>query len=98
MVASVEPAPNGRGWVAHWKQHKWSKPHDTGSVTELRTCRSRLRAGRGRLAVDGRRATTFGFRVGHCHGLAGSCHPHLVKAIAEQAAKVMHTSNLYRIP
>ena len=25
-------------------------------------------------------------------------HPHLVQAIAEQAAKVMHTSNLYRIP
>src|SRR6204780_3610819 len=45
---------------------------------------------------DGRRFLDFG------SGIATAClghgHPHLVKAIAEQAAKVMHTSNLYRIP
>ncbi len=28
----------------------------------------------------------------------GHAHPHLVRAIAEQAARVLHTSNLYRIP
>jgi acetylornithine/N-succinyldiaminopimelate aminotransferase len=28
----------------------------------------------------------------------GHSHPHLIAAIAEQAAKVMHVSNLYRIP
>jgi acetylornithine/N-succinyldiaminopimelate aminotransferase len=28
----------------------------------------------------------------------GHSHPHLVAAVAEQAAKVMHVSNLYRIP
>ena len=28
----------------------------------------------------------------------GHCHPHLVKALAEQGGKLWHTSNLYRIP
>jgi acetylornithine/N-succinyldiaminopimelate aminotransferase len=45
---------------------------------------------------EGRRFLDFG------SGIATTCighaHPHLVRAIAEQAAKVMHVSNLYRIP
>lgn len=46
--------------------------------------------------ADGRRFLDFG--AGIATASLGHAHPHLVKAIAEQAAKVMHTSNLYRIP
>ncbi len=46
--------------------------------------------------ADGRRFLDFG--SGIATASLGHGHPHLVKAIAEQAAKVMHTSNLYRIP
>ena len=28
----------------------------------------------------------------------GHCHPHLVKTLTEQGAKLWHTSNLFRIP
>ncbi|HJU26860.1 MAG TPA: aspartate aminotransferase family protein, partial [Rhodanobacteraceae bacterium] len=46
--------------------------------------------------VDGRRFLDFG--SGIATASLGHGHPHLTKAIAEQAAKVMHVSNLYRIP
>ncbi|MBS0640349.1 MAG: aspartate aminotransferase family protein [Acetobacteraceae bacterium] len=46
--------------------------------------------------TDGRRFLDFG--SGIATASIGHAHPHLVQAIAEQAAKVMHTSNLYRIP
>ena len=46
--------------------------------------------------VDGRRLLDFG--SGIATASLGHGHPHLAKAIAEQAAKVMHVSNLYRIP
>ena len=46
--------------------------------------------------VDGRRLLDFG--SGIATASLGHGHPHLVKTIAEQAAKVMHVSNLYRIP
>src|ERR1700730_7598371 len=46
--------------------------------------------------VDGRRLLDFG--SGIATASVGHGNPHLVKAIAEQAAKVMHTSNLYRTP
>src|SRR5579862_5539783 len=45
---------------------------------------------------DGRRLLDFG--SGIATASLGHAHPHLVRTIAEQAAKVMHTSNLYRIP
>jgi acetylornithine/N-succinyldiaminopimelate aminotransferase len=45
---------------------------------------------------DGRRFLDFG--SGIATASVGHGNPHLVQAIAEQAAKVMHTSNLYRIP
>jgi acetylornithine/N-succinyldiaminopimelate aminotransferase len=45
---------------------------------------------------DGRRFLDFGSGIATTS--LGHAHPHLVKAIAEQAAKVMHVSNLYRIP
>jgi acetylornithine/N-succinyldiaminopimelate aminotransferase len=45
---------------------------------------------------DGRRFLDFG--GGIATSSLGHGHPHLVKAIAEQAARVIHTSNLYRIP
>ena len=38
------------------------------------------------------------FATGIAVSAHGHAHPHLVKAIQEQAAKVMHYSNLYRIP
>jgi len=45
---------------------------------------------------DGRRFLDFGSGIATTS--LGHAHPHLVKAIAEQAAKVMHVSNLYRVP
>ncbi len=47
-------------------------------------------------ATDGRRFLDFG--SGIATSSIGHGHPHLVQAIAEQAARVMHTSNLYRVP
>jgi acetylornithine/N-succinyldiaminopimelate aminotransferase len=38
------------------------------------------------------------FTSGVAVNALGHAHPHLVKAIAEQAAKLWHVSNLYRIP
>ncbi len=45
---------------------------------------------------DGRRFLDFG--AGIATTSIGHAHPHLVETIATQAAKVMHTSNLYRVP
>ncbi len=47
-------------------------------------------------ASDGRRYLDFG--AGIATSSIGHGHPHLVQAIAEQAARVMHVSNLYRVP
>ncbi len=47
-------------------------------------------------ATDGRRFLDFG--AGIATSSLGHGHPHLVAAITEQAAKVIHTSNLYRVP
>ncbi|WP_376096633.1 aspartate aminotransferase family protein [Roseomonas sp. CCTCC AB2023176] len=46
--------------------------------------------------AQGRRFLDFG--AGIATSSLGHGHPHLVQAIAEQAARVMHTSNLYRVP
>ena len=46
--------------------------------------------------VDGRRFLDFG--SGIATASIGHGNPHLAQAIAAQAAKVMHVSNLYRIP
>ena len=46
--------------------------------------------------ADGRRFLDFG--AGIATSSLGHGHPHLTAAIAEQAAKVMHVSNLYRVP
>jgi acetylornithine/N-succinyldiaminopimelate aminotransferase len=45
---------------------------------------------------DGRRFLDFG--AGIATTSLGHAHPHLVQTIAEQAGKVMHVSNLYRVP
>ena len=47
-------------------------------------------------AVDGRRFLDFG--AGIATSALGHGHPHLVAAIAAQAGRVMHVSNLYRVP
>ena len=47
-------------------------------------------------AVDGRRFLDFG--AGIATSSLGHNHPHLVAAISEQAGRVMHVSNLYRVP
>jgi acetylornithine/N-succinyldiaminopimelate aminotransferase len=47
-------------------------------------------------AEDGERYLDFG--GGIAVNALGHAHPHLVKAITEQAGKLWHTSNLYRIP
>src|SRR4051794_14301597 len=45
---------------------------------------------------EGERYLDFG--AGVAVNALGHAHPHLVKALTEQAAKLWHTSNLYRIP
>lgn len=45
---------------------------------------------------DGKRYLDFG--GGIATSSLGHAHPHLVRAIAEQAGKLIHVSNLYRIP
>ena len=47
-------------------------------------------------ATDGRRFLDFGAGIA-VSGL-GHCHPRLVAALCEQAGKLWHCSNLYRIP
>jgi acetylornithine/N-succinyldiaminopimelate aminotransferase len=46
--------------------------------------------------TDGRRYLDFGSGIATTS--LGHAHPHLVQAIADQAARVMHVSNLYRVP
>ncbi len=48
------------------------------------------------IAADGRRFLDFG--SGIAVTALGHAHPHLVKALQDQAAKLWHTSNLFRIP
>ncbi|HEY7748032.1 MAG TPA: aspartate aminotransferase family protein [Aestuariivirgaceae bacterium] len=47
-------------------------------------------------STDGTRYLDFG--AGIAVSSLGHAHPHLVKALTEQAAKLWHTSNLYEIP
>src|ERR1700733_13439505 len=47
-------------------------------------------------AEDGERYLDFG--GGIAVNALGHAHPHLVKTLTEQAGKLWHTSNLYRIP
>jgi acetylornithine/N-succinyldiaminopimelate aminotransferase len=47
-------------------------------------------------ATDGRRYLDFA--AGVAVNALGHCHPRLVKALSEQAGKIWHTSNLYRVP
>src|SRR5215212_1751558 len=48
------------------------------------------------LGRDGERYLDFG--AGIAVNVLGHAHPHLVEALTEQAKKIWHTSNLYRIP
>ncbi len=48
------------------------------------------------IAADGQRYLDFG--AGIAVNVLGHAHPRLVAALAEQAGKLWHTSNLYRIP
>ena len=47
-------------------------------------------------ATDGRRFLDFG--AGIAVTALGHCHPHLVAALRNQAGKLWHCSNLYRVP
>ena len=47
-------------------------------------------------STDGKKYLDFGSGVAVT--ALGHCHPRLVKALQEQAAKVWHTSNMYRVP
>jgi acetylornithine/N-succinyldiaminopimelate aminotransferase len=47
-------------------------------------------------AEDGRRYLDFG--AGIAVAALGHCHPHLVEVLREQADRLWHCSNLYRIP
>ncbi|MFT8664847.1 aspartate aminotransferase family protein [Acetobacter orientalis] len=46
--------------------------------------------------TDGRRFLDFAAGIATCS--VGHAHPHLVETVQQQAAKVMHVSNLFRIP
>jgi acetylornithine/N-succinyldiaminopimelate aminotransferase len=48
------------------------------------------------ITAEGRRYLDFA--SGIAVTALGHCHPHLVKVMQEQAAKLWHTSNLFRIP
>jgi acetylornithine/N-succinyldiaminopimelate aminotransferase len=48
------------------------------------------------IATDGRRFLDFG--AGIAVNALGHAHPHLIAALTEQAQKIWHTSNLYKIP
>src|SRR5438045_646672 len=48
------------------------------------------------IATDGERYLDF--TSGVAVNALGHAHPHLIKALTEQARKVWHVSNLYRIP
>ncbi len=48
------------------------------------------------IATDGRRFLDF--TSGIAVTALGHCHPRLVEAVTEQATKLWHTSNLYRVP
>jgi acetylornithine/N-succinyldiaminopimelate aminotransferase len=46
--------------------------------------------------AEGRRYLDFAAGIAVCS--LGHCHPHLVEALQTQAARLWHTSNLYRVP
>src|SRR3954462_5550912 len=48
------------------------------------------------ITAEGRRYLDFA--SGIAVTALGHCHPHLVKVLQEQGAKLWHTSNLFRIP
>ncbi len=48
------------------------------------------------VATDGRRFLDFAAGIAVC--AFGHAHPYLVKALTDQAGKVWHTSNMFRIP
>jgi acetylornithine/N-succinyldiaminopimelate aminotransferase len=48
------------------------------------------------ITAEGRRYLDF--TSGIAVTALGHCHPHLVKALQEQGAKLWHTSNLFRVP
>ena len=48
------------------------------------------------VSTDGRRFLDFAAGIAVC--AFGHAHPYLVKALTEQAGKVWHTSNMFRIP
>ena len=48
------------------------------------------------IASDGKRYLDFG--AGIAVNSLGHAHPHLVKALTEQASRIWHTSNLYSMP
>jgi acetylornithine/succinyldiaminopimelate/putrescine aminotransferase len=94
------PAPKGRGRVICWEKQGPRALPPMISALLPNYARADLAFERGEGAWlwtgDGRRLLDFG--AGIATASLGHGHPHLVKAIADQAAKVMHTSNLYRIP
>ncbi|MGE4481530.1 aspartate aminotransferase family protein [Acidocella sp.] len=54
--------------------------------------------GQGPWLFDMQERRYLDFGAGIATSSLGHGHPHLVKAIAEQAAKLIHVSNLYRVP
>ena len=54
--------------------------------------------GEGAYLFDGAGRRYLDFAAGVAVVSLGHCHPHLVAALKEQAEKLWHTSNLYRVP
>src|ERR1700712_679839 len=100
IAASSRTRPEWSRAGSRWERTKQTGSNPMISALLPNYARADLAFERGEGAwlwtVDGRRYLDFG--SGIATASVGHGHPHLVKAIAEQAAKVMHTSNLYRIP
>src|SRR5215470_5089291 len=83
---------------AHGQSSKSGPHRDVASLADIRTRRPRLRAGRRRLARRDQRRALPRFHLRRRRERARPCAPHVAQAIAEQAAKLIHVSNLFRIP
>ena len=73
---------------ATWVHRSFGLQPASGGIRRWRGCAT--------TAEDGSDYLDFGSGVGV--NALGHAHPHLVKALSEQAARLWHTSNLYRIP
>jgi acetylornithine/N-succinyldiaminopimelate aminotransferase len=79
--------------VSYWRRPLNSKVMPTYGRIEIS-----FEKGEGSYLIDDQGNRFLDFCTGIATASLGHAHPHLVEALTEQAAKVWHTSNLFRIP